>query len=681
MSPRDEELVFNCRLVEPMLRYFEERFGTISLEALVHDTDTPLSLLRDPERWLSTHQLLRLSLAMVDHSGDPMITYRAGLELLHPRVLGTTWYLMRALGGPKLVYARMTEFTDLSRITRWKSIEGSDRHVVLEFEVERGHRDHPLFCLNRQGALTGIPRVFDLPLARVTHPACIHEGAATCQYRVDWIPPPLGQGLLPWIAGGSLALTAGLALLPTVPGGAALGGAMVTIALLVAEVRLLAGRNNRALIDQQDQLTASRTLLDENLARNRERLLLESVDQLTRREMDSGRLITTALNAVRNTLGYDRAMFLTVDAQAQRLVFTGGVGLEPAAAAGLSSLSLMLDAPGEDEFLFANILRSEAGVLVANVATFRALVNARNQALLDRLGSHAFIAVPVRGPDGPLGLLVVDQMDNDRSLGVRDHQMLQQVGTLVGLALASANLVESLRKERQVLHSSLLLNQKISQYLPRSVVESISVRPEAALQLGGARRRAAVLFSDLVGFTPWSERVEPENAVAFLNWYFTAMDRIVTESKGILDKRIGDGMMVVFLEDEGLDSPARRALRCGLKMQAMVSELNTDPTRPRLEPFQVRIGVSYGEPVAGNLGSAERMEYTVIGDTVNVASRLEGRCEPGAVLATEQALAAAGPGVRAEPRGELIVKGRTQVVVAWEVQGMDDTQETVPACS
>jgi class 3 adenylate cyclase len=249
------------------------------------------------------------------------------------------------------------------------------------------------------------------------------------------------------------------------------------------------------------------------------------------------------------------------------------------------------------------------------------------------------------------------------------------------LALASANLVESLRKERQVLQSSLLLNQKISQYLPRSVVESISVRPEAALQLGGARRRAAVLFSDLVGFTPWSERVEPENAVAFLNWYFTAMDRIVTESKGILDKRIGDGMMVVFLEDDGLHSPARRALRCGLNMQAMVSELNADPTRPRLEPFQVRIGVSYGEPVAGNLGSAERMEYTVIGDTVNVASRLEGRCEPGAVLATEQALAAAGPGVRAEPRGELIVKGRTQVVVAWEVQGLDDTQETVPACS
>ncbi len=672
---RDDELVFNCRLVEPMLRYFEGRFGNLTLEALVHGTDTPLKLLRDPEQWLSTRQLLRLSLAMVDHSGDPMITYRAGLELLHPRVLGTTWHLMRALGGPGLVYARMTEFADLSRITRWKRVESSDRHAVMQFEVEKGHRDHPLFCLNRQGALTGIPRVFDMPLARLTHTACIHQGAACCEYRVEWIPPPLGQGLLPWLAGGAVAVTTVLTLLPAVSAATALGSGLVTIALLGAQIRLLNGRNSRALNDQQDQLTAARTLLDANLARNRERLLLESVDQLTRREVDSARLVNTALNAVRNTLGYDRAMFLKVDQQTQRLAFSGGVGIDPEALSVLGSLSLQANAAREDEFLFANILRSETGVLVADVAEFRAHVNAQSRALLDQLGSHAFIAVPVRGPDGPLGLLVVDQIDTDRSLGARDHQMLQQVGNLVGLALASANLVESLRKERQVLQTALLLNQKISQYLPRSVVESISVEPEAALRLGGMRRKAAVLFSDIVGFTPWAERVEPENAVTFLNWYFAAMDRIVDETEGILDKRIGDGMMVVFLENEGQDSPARRALRCGLRMQAMVRSMNLDPGRPRAEAFGVRVGVSYGEPVAGNLGSAQRMEYTLIGDTVNVASRLEGRAEPGTVLATGQALQAAGPGIRAEARGELVVKGRTQAVVAWEILEVDDTPE------
>ncbi len=667
---RDEELVFNTRLAEPMLRYFEERFGAAALDALVRDTDTPLSLLRDPAQWLSTKQLLRLAHAMVERSGDTLITYRAGLELLHPSVLGPTWYVMRALGSPGMVYERMTEFTDLSRITRWKRVEGSDRHVVLRFEVERGHHDDPLFCLNRQGGLAGIPRVFDLPLARVTHPACIHEGAAHCEYRVEWIPPPWGRGLVPWLALASVAVTLALTLARG-PGSAALAAALASVALLGVNGALLQRRNARVAVDQRDQLVATKALLDENLQRNRERLLLEKVDQLTRREVDRATLLDTALGAIRNTLGYDRAMFLTADRDGGRLRFTQGVGFDDESLGRLRPLSLQLENERDDELLFANLLQSESGALVADVGAFRARLNPQNQRLLDDLGSHTFVAVPVRGPDAPLGLLVVDQVDPDRTLGERDHRMLQQVGNLVGLALANADLVGSLRRERHVLQNALLLNQKISQYLPRSVVDRVSLDPGAALKLGGKRRRAAVLFSDIVGFTQWSERVEPESVVAFLNWYFEAMDHVVEEHHGILDKRIGDGMMVVFLEADGGVAPARRALRCGLAMQARIAALRAEAGRPREDAFQVRVGVSYGEPVSGNIGSALRLEYTVIGDTVNVASRMEGRCEPGSVLATEQAVRAAGEGVRAEARGELIVKGRSQPVVAYEILGVD----------
>lgn len=666
---RDEELVFNTRLAEPMLRHFEERFGPAALDALVRDTDTPLTFLRDPAQWMSTKQLLRLAHAMVERSGDTLITWRAGLELLHPSVLGPTWYVMRALGSPAMVYARMTEFTDLSRITRWKRVEGGDRHVVLRFEVERGHHDDPLFCLNRQGGLAGVPRVFDLPLARVTHPACIHEGAAHCEYRVEWVAPPWGLGLLPWLALAGVVVTAALASQGATD--AALASSLVSVALLGVNVAQLRRRNAEVSADQRDQVVATKALLDENLQRNRERLLLEKVDQLTRREVDRATLLDTALGAIRNTLGYDRAMFLTADREAGRLRFAQGVGFDEESLAPLRSLSLLLESERDDELLFANLLRSEAGALVADVGAFRGKLNPQNQRLLDALGSHAFVAVPVRGPDLPLGLLVVDQVDPERTLGERDHGMLQQVGNQVGLALANADLVGSLRRERHVLQNALLLNQKISQYLPRAVVDRVSLDPEAALRLGGQRRRAAVLFSDIVGFTQWSERTEPEAVVTFLNWYFEAMDHVVEEHHGILDKRIGDGMMVVFLEQEGREAPARRALRCGLKMQARIAALREEPGRPREDAFQVRVGVSYGEPVSGNIGSALRLEYTVIGDTVNVASRMEGRAEPGSVLATEQAVRAAGEGVRAEARGELVVKGRSQPVVAYEIMGVD----------
>lgn len=668
---RDEELVFNTRLTEPMLRYFEETFGAPALSELVADTETPLEMLRDPDQWMSTRQLLTLSRAMLQHSHDPLITYRAGLGVLHPRVLGASYYVLRAFGGPGLVYAKMTEFSHLSRITRWKRIEGGRGHVVLQFQVEPGHSDDILFCLNRQGGLAGVPQVFDLPLARVTQTKCIHEGADCCEYRVEWLPPPIGQGLLPWAALASVLTTGVLSAVYGFGSSIPPIAAYCSVGLLAANVGALRRQIGSAAAEQRDQLTAARALLDESLQRNRERLLLEKVDLATRRETEVVGLVHTTLNAIRNTLGYDRAIFLRVNSEQDRLIFAGGAGLDPDTLKLLGSVALMLNAAREDEFLFANILRSEAGMLVEDVGEFKQHINPRNKALLDRLGSTAFVAVPLRGPDGPLGLLVVDQVHKDRLIGPRDHQMLQQVGNLVGLALASANLVDSLRRERGVLHTALLLNQKISQYLPRAVVDRISAEPGVALQLGGERRRAAVLFSDIVGFTPWAERMEPENVVHFLNWYFTAMDAIVDETHGILDKRMGDGMMVVFLEGEGLDDPARRALVCGLRMQASVRLLNEDPSRPREQSFQIRIGVSHGEPVAGNLGSAQRMEYTVIGDTVNVASRIEGRCEPGAVLATEQAVLAAGPGVQVEPRGELTVKGRTQVVCAFEVLSVD----------
>lgn len=670
-SRRDEEFVFNTRLAEPMLRYFEDRFGAAALAALVQDTDTPLSLLRDPEQWLSTAQLLRLSHAMVERSGDALVTYRAGLELLDPRVLGPTWYVARAAGKPGEVYARMTEFSSLSRITRWKRVEGGDHHVVLRFEVEPGHRDDPLFCLNRQGALAGIPRVFDLPIARVEHPQCLHEGAAYCEYRVEWIPTARGQILLPWVATATAVLAAVLSLRGGLHSGGALAASFAAMVLFAGNGLLLSGINKRTAIDLREQYLSAKALLDSSLQRNRERLLLEKVDALTRCEVERGTLIATALGAVRNTLGYDRAMFLSVDRERERLVFSHGAGFDAAALKGLGSLSLKFEAPREDEWLFANILRSDTGVRVADVAAFRSQINDANKALLDRLGSRAFVAVPVRGHDQALGLLVVDQVDPDRTLGERDHEMLQQVGHLLGLALANADLVENLRRERRELQTALLLNQKFSQYLPRTVVERISLKPGEALRLGGQRRTAAVLFSDIVGFTPWCEVHEPENVVTFLNWYFAAMDRITEETEGILDKRIGDGMMVVFLEVDGQENPARRALRCGLRMQEEAARLNAELTRPRQEPFALRVGVSFGEPVAGNLGSMMRLEYTVVGDTVNVASRLEGRCEPGMVYATEQTVQAAGPGVRAEARGELTVKGRSQAVSAFAILGVD----------
>ena len=667
-ADRDDELVFSTRLVVPMVVYFEQRFGVEALAAALGRAGVPLATLRDPAMWISTAQLLAISREMVAATGNPLLTYEAGLALAQPALVGPTWHVVRALGGPEFVYERLTEYTELSRITRWTLLERGPQRAVLRFDVQPGHRDDPLFCLNRQGALAGIPGIFDLPPATIEHPVCLHEGGACCTYRVRWAPRVRGEGMLPWAAVAASVASVGLG--ATAGLGAALGAASAAVIVLALHARALQRRAVQVSADLRDEAVASRVFTEEYTRKLRERILLERVDALTRRAEDPVTLVGTALREIRNTLGYDRAMFLEVDAASGRLSFRQGEGFLPAVAAALGDLDLGLTADRADPQLFANVLRSGRGLHVEDVADFRGRLLPHNRALVDLLGSRAFVATPVATADGPLGLLVVDQVAPDRQLGPRDVALLEQVGHQMGLALANARLVARLRREREELRAALLTNQKLSQYLPQAVVARIEAAPEEALRLGGARRRAAVLFSDVVGFTPWAEVVSPEQVVRFLNALFAAMDPEIDRCGGILDKRIGDGMMVVFLEQDGGEPPARRALRCGLALQAAVVALNADPALPRSEPFALRVGVAYGEPVAGNIGSMRRLEYTVIGDVVNVASRLEGACAPGEVTATAQAVAAAGPGVAAESRGHLVVKGRQQPVEAFSIRSV-----------
>lgn len=665
---RSEELVFSTRLVTPMLRFFETRHGRAALEALVHDAGTTLAVLEDPQQWVSAALVLRLSQVMGDRTGDPLITWQAGLALSSRAVLGPSWYLFRSLGSPRLAYQRLGEIQDLSRITRWEVERVTDHEAVLRFVVKPGHRDDVLFCLNRQGALAGLPTMFDLPQARVDHPKCIHEGADCCEYHVRWVRPRPGWRAAPLFAAASVAALAVFAL--SQRGGAAVLWGMGLVAATAVGVYAQGLRRQvRTVLDAtQEQILEMRKVLDDNQRAARERQLLEKVDALTRRQLAVDTLLDTALEAITKTLGYDRAMILRVDAEGGTLGGARTNGFIPEHEALLRALTLALTPPSEDQWLFANVLRQEHGVLVRDVSDFRGRLNERNRALLDQLQTRAFVAVAVRDHERPLGLLVVDQVDPERQLTERDLGMMERIAHLVGLALSNAGLVENLTAERLALEAALLQNQKFSQYLPRTVVDRIRLDPRAALALGGQRLEAAVLFSDISGFTPWSESQEPETVVAFLNWYFGATDAVVESVGGIVDKRMGDGLMVVFVDNGSPDHPARRALRCAVALQRAVSRLNDEPDRPRKEPFRVRIGVSYGECVAGNVGSVHRMEYTVIGDTVNVASRLEGQCPPGSVYATEQTVQAAGPGFAVELRGELQVKGRRAPVLTFEVR-------------
>jgi adenylate cyclase len=212
------------------------------------------------------------------------------------------------------------------------------------------------------------------------------------------------------------------------------------------------------------------------------------------------------------------------------------------------------------------------------------------------------------------------------------------------------------------------LRRTFSRYLGEEVLDQLLANPQA-LRLGGERRALSVLFSDIRDFTSLSERLSPEQLVAFLNAYLTPMTHAVLERKGLLDKYIGDAVMAVFGAPVALADHADQALGCALQMHRELEAL----AAPLQAQFgiapRIGVGVNTGEMVVGNMGSAERFDYTVAGDAVNLASRLEGLTKTYGVfcLVGEACRRAASPHFRFREIDLVQVKGKHEPVGIFEL--------------
>ena len=195
------------------------------------------------------------------------------------------------------------------------------------------------------------------------------------------------------------------------------------------------------------------------------------------------------------------------------------------------------------------------------------------------------------------------------------------------------------------------------------------IKDSSQLKLGGERRHLAILFCDIMNFTSRAERSEPEPLVALLNAYMTVMTNAIFERGGVVDKLMGDGIMAFWGAPIAVPNPARDALDCALRM---FDELNGLTARDdRFKDVHIGIGIATGEVIVGNFGGERKFDYSVIGDTVNLASRLEGLTRQFKVnlLVNRQTYEEAGAGYIAREIGLVKVKGKDQLVPVVEVVG------------
>ncbi len=191
-----------------------------------------------------------------------------------------------------------------------------------------------------------------------------------------------------------------------------------------------------------------------------------------------------------------------------------------------------------------------------------------------------------------------------------------------------------LEASEEKIRAEAAIRADLGRYLPHELVEAV-VRREQDLHLGGIRRPITVMFADIVRFTPLCETLPPENVVALLNEFFTIVTEIVFRHEGTVDKFVGDSVMAFWGAPRAVEDHADRALRAAEDILRWLEVGNEGWESTYGVRLEVAIGVNTGEPIVGNVGSDTRMEYTVIGDAVNTAARLEALARPGQILTTE----------------------------------------------
>ncbi len=241
-----------------------------------------------------------------------------------------------------------------------------------------------------------------------------------------------------------------------------------------------------------------------------------------------------------------------------------------------------------------------------------------------------------------------------------DCELLGTLAAQGAMAVENTRLLEQMRREQ-------IARVNFMRYLSPHVVDQV-LNNNLQVNLGGDRKTVTVLFADIRDFTSISEACPPEQLVSFLNKYFTSMAACIFESQGSIDKYIGDAIMAVFGSFIPLKNTAQAAVQGALLMRQIAAERSEEwrPTQSRF-PIRIGVGITTGEVFLGNIGSPEQMEYTVIGDVVNVAARLSGVAKPGQVLVDRETMSRLGGGIRHQALPHTHVKGKAQKIEVFEI--------------
>jgi len=430
--------------------------------------------------------------------------------------------------------------------------------------------------------------------------------------------------------------------------------------------------------DEEKSLISKKLKVFQEIKGNKKGLFLVEKDKTTlQKKLKESNLIITPLQVKNKTLGYmvlcNKETRKGVE-EFNSLDLDLLMALSNQAAVAMENAALFKDITKEKNFNESILSSIATGVITINILGEIDSINSAGLKILkkekeDIIGNHYMYLF--EKDEEIIELIIKTETKNEKNKTVNIPFLSVSEETRINFSASPR-----VDKDKKIKGSVLAIEditdvskikKTFKRYVSKQVVEKL-LEDDAKLNLGGEKREVTVLFSDIRGFTSMSEKMEPEKVVSTLNSYFSLMIDIVFKNNGTLDKIIGDELMIVFGAPTSSKDDTERAVKTAIEMQDKIKTFNKQQIIENEKPIKVGIGINKGLVVSGNIGSKELMDYTVIGDTVNLGARLCSAAGPDEIITSDSVWFETKKTFNYKKLKPIKVKGKRSEVQVYKIQ-------------
>jgi len=607
------------------VQYLRDRqdWSEAQVEGFLKAVQVDEARINEDSTWFDLEFADRFMFELEKYFPGENIPYLAGAYVQRSTFSSTLFHFLRGLLSVGKIYELMSQLSPFfSRASYLRVLKAGRNSAIIESKPVTRQLEKPYMCENRKGILSGLPQIFNLPMATIYETECFHRGADRCLYHIKWkedrFPKfiyPIGIILLLGLLGYRSSLS------PTV-------ATAVLICSICAYLVFYMYRANQA---QRKELEIHNTVLEnsvrDNEKKNRELELISQIAKLTHALATPDEMAKVVVQSVCELLQYDRSMLLTVDSNRSVLKVSSHFGFSTEHAQLMEEAEFNIR-PDNTTGFFIKVVNSKLPVLIENVDEHIQKLSPRSQKFAKILGAKSFVAVPLFNQNHEvLGVLSVDYVRDDKRMSVSDQDLLVTLADHISIGVHNSRTLEeleySLQLSRERSKTQQSLGRIFQKFVPTELATELCSTNDESMQerlLEAVKKKSvAILFGDIVGFTALSQQMSPERVVELLNICFSRIEPVITKHGGFIDKFTGDGFMAVF--DAGRS--CENAVMSGAEILIEIPKIWESLKVLDLPSVDFGLGLNYGEAILGNVGSERRLNFTVIGETVNLASRLE----------------------------------------------------------